>query len=705
MQFDPERRLWLLSTPNTSYVFRLRDDDSPAHVHWGRRLTLEQALSLDLHDPPGMNFTERAGDEYAAEGGAWYGPPSLRVGYGDGGRGVEWQYLGHEVDGDRLAVRLRDRHHPLAVTLFWRVYGDSDVIERWTGLTHLAGDGDDIVVSDVDSAMWTLPPRPDYRLSHLVGDWAAETQLRRVGLPVAETVLASRRGTTGHHANPWLAVDAGDAGEEHGEVWSTALAWSGSWRIVLRRTAGGRLAWTGGAAAGGGGWRLRPGESWRSPGFAGVHTVAGGFGGVRRAWHEHAARAVLRHPDELRPVVYNSWEATGFAVHDAGQRELAGIAARAGAEVFVMDDGWFLGRRGDTAGLGDWEADPERFPDGLRPLADHVRGLGMRFGIWVEPEMVNADSRLYREHPDWVLHLPHRRRTELRHQLVLNFARADVVEWAGRWLDRLVGDNAVEFLKWDMNRPFTEAGWPSGADPDRLWFDHVRGVYAVLDRLRAAHPRLRVEGCSGGGGRADLGMLRHVDTIWASDNTDALDRIAIQRGYAEVYPARTMSAWVTDSPNELTGRRLPLAFRFHVAMAGVLGIGADLRRWGPDELREAAGLVALYKDIRPVVQLGTAHRLADGVQYTRGDRVVVIAWHRPGGFGPEPPPIRLAALEPGAVFRDDDTGRLHHGAVLLAHGLPWRPAAPAQEAAVVGYPARAVPSGAPHSQVTRLTRV
>jgi alpha-galactosidase len=656
-------------------------------------------------------FAECSDDEYSAEGGARYGTPSLRLRDADGSRGVEWQYIDHTIDDDRLTVRFYDRHYPVEIRLHYRVLDECGVLERRISVTS---HGPAVTLSDVDSAQWTLPPRADFRLSHVVGDWAAETRIERDRIPVAETVLSSRRGATGHHANPWLMVDAGDAGEDHGEVWSAALAWSGSWRIVVRRTADGRVSWTGGASALGD-WQLEPGETFRTPVFAAAHTCTGGFGAVSRIWHDYVARHVLPAPHRPRPIVYNSWEATRFAVDQEDQQSLADLAVKAGVEVFVMDDGWFAGRHDDTAGLGDWTPDPERFPHGVEPLAAYVRSLGMGFGIWVEPEMVNRNSRLYREHPEWVLHLPHRHRTELRNQLVLNFARPDVAAWAFDWLSDLVGSLSLDFLKWDMNRPFTEAGWPTSADPSRLWFDHVRAVYDILDRLRAEHPGLHIEGCSGGGGRADLGMLSHVDTLWVSDNTDAVDRLTIQRGYAQVYPARTMSGWVTDSPNPLTRRELPLVFRFHVAMTGVLALGGDLRRWSQRDLDESTELIALYKEIRPVVQHGVARWLPDAVQYTLDDRVVVIAWHLPQNYGRQPQPIRLAGLDPQARYRDEVTGRVHHGAVLLAHGLPWiadpdleryppdRPG-PGGIAGESLPDERVLPSGTPHSQVTRLTR-
>ncbi|MGV9344619.1 alpha-galactosidase [Streptomyces spiralis] len=666
VSFDASSRTFLLTTPATAYALRLADDDSPRHVHWGEPLTLEQVRTLPTYDGVTSSFASTGGEELAVEGGARFGVPSLLVRYANGARGVEWAYVSHEIagNGNVLHVRLRDRHYPLGCTLHYTVHDDCDVIERSLTLRHLGpADEAPIEILRCDAAAWSVPAAGGVRLSHTVGEWSGETQLRRTEAPYAETVFTSRRGVSGHFGNPWLMVDAGDANEERGAVWSMALAWSGSWRISAQRDhTGGPFTVTGGAGHDGLTWRLQPGESHRTPTFAGQFST-GGFGGTSRGWHRYVTAHVLPRPDDVRPVVYNSWEATGWDVTLEGQRKLAERAAGLGVELFVVDDGWFGERTSDTAGLGDWHPNPERFPDGLSPLVQEIRGRGMRFGLWVEPEMTNPGSDLYRAHPDWVLHMPHRRRTELRNQLVLNFARTDVTEWAFKWLDRLVATYAIDYLKWDMNRAFTEAGWPGHGDAERLWTDHTHGVYTVIDRLRAAHPRLRIEGCAGGGGRADLGMLARTEQMWISDNTDAVDRTAIQHGYSQIYPARTMSAWVTDSPNPHTGRTTPLAYRFHIAMAGALGIGGDVSRWSETELAEARALVDLYKEIRPVVQFGEQYRLDDAVQYRAGDRVVVIARG-------ERRNLRLAGLSPDEVYVDDATGAEHHAATLITHGLP-----------------------------------
>lgn len=677
IHFDEPSRTWLLSTATSAYVLRLDEADSPRQVHWGRPLTLPAARALALPAPPLVSSFDGVTDgdvELSVEGGAVFGVAGLAVRYADGSGGVEWRYREHVIEGRQLEITFDDRHYPLRITLHYRVFPDNDVIERWITLRH-TGTEAPVELRRCDSAQFALPVRPDYRVSHVFGGWSREFQLERSIVPVGETVFTSRRGTTSHQANPWVMVDAGTATEESGEVWGAALAWSGSWRLTVSRTPGGRLSVTGGFGHDGVSWRLLPGEEWTTPVLHGLYTVDG-FGGASRRWHAHVRDHVLPRGNEPRPVLYNSWEATGFDVNEEGQTRLAARAAELGVEVFVMDDGWFGGRRGDSAGLGDWYPAASQFPNGLTPLINAVHALGMRFGIWVEPEMVNPDSELYGAHPDWVLHQPFRRRTELRNQLVLNFARPEVAAWAHTWLDRLVTGNGIDFLKWDMNRAFTEAGWPGADDPDRLWIDHVRAVYSIMDRLRADHPGLAIESCSGGGGRADLGILARTDQVWTSDNTDPVDRLAIQHGFTQLYPARVMSAWVTDNPAHFTGRSTPLRFRFHVAMAGVLGIGGNLSTWSPAELTEAADLIAEYREIRPTVQLGDLYRLstADGfvtaAQYLRGPEVVVLAWRPYTRFGLTSSRLPLAALDPDATYRDPRSGAKYLGTTLHTLGVP-----------------------------------
>ncbi len=662
--FDADERLWLLSTATTSYALRLDASDAPRHVYWGPALTLAQVADVRTPVLSKISSVDSVTDEeLPVEGGSRFDAPSLQVRFADRVAAFEWKYLDYTVDGGHLAIRFTDKHYPLEVVLHYWVGAGTDVIERWTTLRH-TGSSDPITLLRCDSASWFLPLRADYEVSHTVGGWSSEFRLQHTPVPVGETTFTSRRGTSSHQANPWLMVTSGD------EVWSGALAWSGSYRITLRRNPQGQTSFTGGFGHEGLSWRLTPGEEWETPVFAGLYAADGADAASRR-WHAYVLNHVLPHSDETRPIVYNSWEATEFDVSERNQKMLAGRAAALGCELFVMDDGWFGARTHDAAGLGDWTVNRDRFPGGLDPLIAEVHRLGMRFGLWVEPEMVNPDSDLYRQHPDWVMHMPNRTRTTMRNQLVLNFGRTDVAEWAHKWLDQLVGQHEIDFLKWDMNRSFSEAGWPAERDPDRLWIDHVRHVYAIIDRLRADHPKLRIEACSGGGGRIDLGMLARTDQAWVSDNTDALDRIHIQHGYSRIYPARTLSAWVTDSPNQLTGRTIPLAFRFHVAMAGVLGIGGNLLNWTEQELAEATSLLAQYKSVRHIVQHGVQYDLTAGpitaVQYVLGNESVVLAYRPVVNFGLPQVPLRLKALDPAASYTTGSA--THSGAVLMHHGI------------------------------------
>lgn len=684
VEIDEPSGTVVLSTGTWCYVLRMDGvEGTVRHVHWGAPVPLADAAALPVWADHDNSFAGRSDgvEEYPVEGGARFGVPALEVRFADGSSPVEPVVEGWRVVGEgHITLLQRDRSRPLAWELHYRVRPGGNVIERWTELTHIDEAATDPVLLRRDaSAHWPLPQRANWRLSSVHGGWSAENQLERCPLPFGETTLTSRRGHTGHHAGPWVMLDAGDATEESGEVWAMALAASGSWRLTVQRTAAGRVGVVASEGHEGVELSLPPGGRYTTPISVAVYSPDG-FGGASRDFHTYVRRHVLPHPDELRPVLYNSWEATSFEVSEENQLALARRAARLGVELFVVDDGWFGARDDDCAGLGDWRPHRRRFPRGLRPLSDEVHGLGMAFGVWVEPEMVNADSDLYRAHPDWALHLPDRSPTELRHQLVLDFSRPEVIDWAYGWLCDLVGDNDVDFLKWDFNRSFTEAGvHVGGQDARKVYVEHGKGLYRVLDRLRERFPRLRVEGCAGGGGRIDLGIIGRSDQVWTSDNTDAVDRLTIQHGFGQIHPAGVMSAWVTDSPNPLTGRVAPLSFRFHSAMAGVLGIGGDLTRWTAQELTEAARLVAVYKEIRPVVQHGRQYRLLapgeralSAVEYTSAgaDRVVVLVWRPTAAFGPGHPPLRLRGLHPHGRYQDEDTGALWTGQTLAAYGLP-----------------------------------
>jgi alpha-galactosidase len=487
-------------------------------------------------------------------------------------------------------------------------------------------------------------------------------------------VLESRRGATSHHHNPWFALDRGRADEDAGEVWFGALAWSGSWKLAAEVTDFNSTRVSIGLNDWDFAWRLGPGEQFVAPASVAGYTAAG-FGGASRRLHDYVREQLLPHGDALHKVIYNSWEATLFDVDEPSQIALAELAAAMGVELFVMDDGWFHGRSFDDAGLGDWWPDAAKFPNGLGPLIERVNALGMEFGLWVEPEMVNPNSELYRAHPDWVLHFPTRARTESRNQLVLNVARPDVQAYLIEKLDRILAEHRIAFVKWDMNRNISEPGWPDApGDGREVWVRYIHGLYRIWGTLRERHPQVVWQSCSGGGGRADLGILRLADQIWVSDNTNPAARLPIQEGFSQLFPANSMEAWVTDMGADYYA----LAFRFHVSMCGSLGVGGHLVHWSEAQRAEAARWIALYKEIRPVVQLGDAYRLRSpteqpfsAVQYVAKDRgeAVLFVFRTHMAFPALLPPLYLRGLDPDARYEVEGLAGARSGRALMHAGI------------------------------------
>ncbi len=561
---------------------------------------------------------------------------------------------------ETLRVRLADPVQPFEVTLCYRLTPEHDIIERWC---VVANTGHEPLAVEALAFATLHFPNGTIELTSVSGWWAREFMTARERLPMGLRVIEQRAVQTGHQSNPFFLLNRpGQAWEESGEVYFGALAYSGAWRIAFEQLFSLDVRCHAGYNPFDFGLTLAPGERHTTPAIV-IGACPDGWGGASRRLHAFTMERVLPNPvggTALRPVLYNSWEATYFNLSLAGQVALARKAAAMGVELFCVDDGWFGGRRDDHAGLGDWTVSLDVFPEGFEPLIDEVHRLGMQFGLWVEPEMVNPDSDLSRSHPDWVLHFPGRPRTEWRHQLILDFGRPEVVEHIYNALHRLLSRYGIDFFKWDMNRYATEPGSSAG---QAIWRAHTAGVYAIMDRLRHDFPRLQIESCASGGGRVDLGILARTDQVWTSDNTDAYDRIRIQEGCSLVYPSRAMEAWVTHARNHQTGVVSPLSLRFDVAMRGGLGIGSNLNELDDAESAEYARYIAFYKRIRPVVQGGQLYRLqrleeygASIVEYVSPDRreavysVVVMSYQ----LGWTRPPAPLAGLDPIAIYAVTD---------------------------------------------------
>ncbi len=694
---DSVRKQWYLNAGESTYVIGVNEAGMLQNLYWGPALPPSATLPGALSQPERASFDPSIATtplEYPAWGAGLFTEPALKVDSPNGDRTLILAYETARIESDQLEVVLKDTSQPIRVHLFYRAYPEG-IIARWSTIENTGTKP--FRIEQVASAVWTLPPQTDYNLSWLTGEWGAEWQLHTASLLNGSQVLESRRGSTSHQANPWFAIGRdGKTTEISGPVWFGELGWSGSWRMNVERNSSNMIRIIAGYNPFDFSYILNAGQKLETPKFYAGYSALG-QGEASRILHRFQLAEILpAKPDPRpRPIIFNSWEATGMNVSVADQIPLADRAAKIGVERFVVDDGWFGQRKNDHAGLGDWYVNKTKFPEGLKPLIDHVHSLKMDFGLWVEPEMVNPDSDLYRAHPDWAMQFPERQHTEQRNQVMLNLARQDVKEYTFQWLDKLVTENDIAFLKWDYNRNWSEPGWniapnstaehPEVDSEKQIYIAFVTNVYDILARLRKKHPNLEIESCSGGGGRVDLGILRYTDEVWPSDNTDALDRLSIQDGFTHAYSPETMAAWVTDVPNYLDHRVIPLQFRFLVAMQGALGIGSDLNKFTPADIDLSSRLIAFYKTIRTTVQHGKLYRLHSpqtddfsAAQYVAqdGSQAVLFAYLHAQRYGIKQSLLQLQGLDPNATYLIDPLNPAKYagekeilGAVLMGQGV------------------------------------
>ena len=640
--------------------------------------------------------------------------PALRVTHGDGSVSTRLAFEGaaatpHE-HGIEHRIDLVDRVHPLRVVLCLRTWPAFDLIEQWLEVTN-AGDRP-CRLHQVASASPALAGT-DPHLTHWSGGWANEWTETTERLAHGVKVLASAGGVRPSlHLPPIvLCAPEGRATETTGSVLAATVRWGGDVRFDAELAAHRQHRLIAGIQHRGAGRTLGPGETFASP-PAVLAWSDEGIGPTSRALHRWTREHVVRDGDRPRAIAYNNWEAQGFSLDTASVQAVIDGAADTGAELFLLDDGWFgttHPRDDDTQGLGDWEVDARKFPAGLRPVIDHALGRGLRFGLWVEPEMVNARSALYEAHPDWVIAEPGRERREERQQLVLDVCRPEVQAFVVDVVDRALALHpGISYLKWDANRDLFEQG--SAALPaDRqshLPVDRVRATQAIMAEVARRHPEVELMLCASGGGRSDLATLEHFHELWTSDNTDPVDRVRIQWGASHLLPAIVLGAHVTR-----WGQK-PVAFACAVALSARFGFDIDPRTMTDDERATATEAAATARRIRGLVQFGEHHRLVSPVGSPRGSVAFVAPSGDPGAGGggadggaapcavafafrlepadDDDPPIVVPGLDaegrylvedvtPGAPDRAAPVERL--GADLAATGLPW-PVADAPAATV-----------------------
>lgn len=694
--FDKDAKVFRLDGGGVSYVFGVNERGELQQLYWGGRLGAGDRFAQAAAKSEAASFDSSyttTPQEYVGWGAGLFVEPALKVTFADGTRDLVLHYESHELTADGVTVLLKDIKRYVFVTLHYSIDPETGIVARRATIENR--EPQPITIEQAAAAAWALPAR-HYSLDYLTGRWAGEWTLTQETLHPGARVIESRRGSTGHQANPWFAIQAGEPNEEQGSVWFGALAWSGSWRIMVEQDQLDAVRVTGGFNPFDFGYVLHTGMTLETPVFYGGY-AGKGLGEASRLLHHYELAHVLPHrmgegeaaAPKPRPVIYNSWEATEFNVTEAGQIALAEKAAALGVDRFVMDDGWFGQRKDDHAGLGDWYVNTAKFPHGLKPLIDRVHALGMDFGLWVEPEMVNPDSDLYRKHPEWVLNFPGRPRSEQRNQLVLNLARPDVRAYLLSTLDKLLTDNDIAFLKWDYNRNWSEPGWDQlpPAEQKKVYIEFTRNLYGLLAELKKRHPKVEFESCSGGGGRVDLGILKYADEVWPSDNTDPFDRLMQQDGFTYAYTPQVMMAWVTDSPHWLNRRTTSLEYRMLSSMQGSLGIGANIAKWSDAETATAKRLIAAYHQVQKTIVQGDLYRLIsprDGSEFSATETVsrdksqaVVFAFIHSTQEGRGFPLLKLEGLDPAATYTlasiegkaAKDTPAEASGAWWMRHGL------------------------------------
>lgn len=637
--YHEQEGVFHLQSKDMSYVIQLVNG-YPAHAYWGKKLRSEGNVSSFLRFVERCSFIPNSvpmdksisldtlPQEYPQYGSGDFRNPAYQVQLKDGTRITELKYLTHRImqgkpalaglpavyteegdDAQTLELELIDTYSGLTVILSYTVIGAFNAIARSARFVH-KGESPVTLLKSLSASVDFQDA--DYEWLQLPGSHVRERQMDRKPLGHGGTIAESRRGSSSHQMNPFAALLRPNSGEDHGEVFGFSLVYSGNFAAQAEVDQFNTVRVSIGINPFDFSWNLNPGETFQTPEAIMVYSSEG-LGGMSRTYHKLYRTRLCRgvHRELERPILVNNWEATYFNFNAEKIEAIAETAADLGIELFVLDDGWFGKRDSDNSSLGDWTVDLNKLPNGLENLVRRVNDKGLQFGLWFEPEMVSPDSELYRAHPDWCLHVPGRRRTEGRDQLILDMSRKDVRDYLYDALSRILSSSQISYVKWDMNRNMTEIG-SAEADAGRQQetaHRYILGLYELLERLTSRFPEVLFESCSGGGGRFDPGMLYYMPQTWTSDNTDAVERLKIQYGTSIVYPISTMGAHVSAVPNHQVGRITPLSTRGDVAMSGNFGYELDLTKFTEEEKTIVRKQVADYKEIRSLVQKGDFYRL------------------------------------------------------------------------------------------------
>ena len=607
-------RIIPIETDHTQLILQVDGKGTVHTLHYGA-----QAGSPDQFTDFrfGGNHNFGAPCTYPTAGGTFNGQEALHVQYADGSQNTELYYTGHESASRSGVVtttlHLKDYVTALEVDLVYDAHQAEDVILMHSVIRNAGKKA--VQLRNFASASLNLVA-DDYLLTHFYGGWATEMQMDQTLLTHDTKVLESRRGTQNTQGNnPSFLLTLGRSfSETTGEVVAGALAWSGNWRISFEKDQSDRLNIVSGISPFASAYPLAPGASFTTPEM--IYTwSAQGAGGASRNLHRWARKEGVWNGGNINPTLLNSWEGAYFSFTTETLLRMIDDAASMGLEMFVLDDGWFgmeHPRNNDNAGLGDWEVNTNKLPEGIDYVASYAHSKGLKFGIWIESEMVNPDSNLASEHPDWIVQSPGREIFQSRNQWILDLSNPAVQDFVFGVFDRTMSLSPnIDYIKWDSNRRIMSFGSPYlGAQQDRFYVEYMQGLYKVFARMREKYPDTVVQCCSAGGSRVDYGSLRFFNEFWTSDNTDAISRVRIQWGTSLIYPACAMASHVSAVPNHQTGNVTPLKFRFDVACSGRLGMELQPKSLSADERALADRCIKSYKGYRDLVFGGDLYRLA-----------------------------------------------------------------------------------------------
>lgn len=708
--YHEDTKVFVLRTQHSMYQMQVRELDTLVHLYYGanvgdteithRIISLDRGFSGNPYEA-GEDRTfslDILPQEYSGYGNGDYRINSLEVEHEDGSDAVHLRYESHEIqpgkysltglpamfgneeEAQSLQITLYDRVSGLRVHLLYGVFWKLDVITR---AVRIENRGEKPVKIQRAMSMEMDYPNMHMDMIHFYGRHAMERLKERLPLHHGVQSVESKRGTSSHQHNPFVILCDKTATEKYGNCYGYAFVYSGNYRCEIEVDQMNQTRFVMGIHPYHFSYLLKRGESFETP-----EVIMGysdqGFGRLSRIFHD-AYRSNLirsRYVTAPRPILINNWEATYF---DFSEEKLYGIAKEArdlGLDMFVLDDGWFGKRDSDSSGLGDWIVNEEKIKGGLPKLVKKIKALGLKFGLWIEPEMVSEDSELYRQHPDWCLRIPNRHMNRSRFQLNLDITRKEVRDYIMDRLFEVMDSCGVDYVKWDMNRSVDNV-YSLALPKERqgeVFHRYMLGVYEMMERLITRYPNLLFENCSGGGGRFDAGMLYYSPQIWCSDNTDAIDRLKIQYGTSFGYPISTMGAHVSVCPNHQTGRVTPLETRGVVASAGTFGFELDLEKMTPEEKEIAKRQIREYREIEHLIQTGDYYRLTSPYsnqdyvvwQFVSKDKkeTVVNGVMLRNEANPHIHILWLEGLDPGEHYRDLDTGRIYTGAALMKAGVP-----------------------------------